>query len=375
MHGRVSEILSRAGLRSLRGQLSPAAKAASIGLLLAVLAGFGLTAFLFMRDGDSEGVDLREATVSDSEGIDLPEAAASDNEGVALREAAAFVAVAFVDPDHGWAIETLADDETHLSNAGSTILATEDGGHTWTQQFSTSISLDTLEFVSTQHGWAAGRSGSEGGLYHTTDGGKTWVELIRDADFRLVSLNFITPEVGWISTADGALQTTSDGGHVWARIASPCDEHWRALISLVAPDTGWVLCLNGTGAGFMGKILYRTNDGGLTWEELSNASGPPETVKGDLSTGGYVADMFFLDESTGWLIYDRFPIASILITQDGGETWERVLLPTGNDKDAFAMSNFHFIDRQHGWVVGAFGNLPGQIYSTSDGGQTWTIWP
>jgi photosystem II stability/assembly factor-like uncharacterized protein len=58
--------------------------------------------------------------------------------------------VAFVSDSHGWAV-----------GASSTILATTNGGTTWTAQPSgTSQRLWGVVFVSDSHGWAVGESGT-----------------------------------------------------------------------------------------------------------------------------------------------------------------------------------------------------------------------
>lgn len=67
----------------------------------------------------------------------------------------------FLDEQHGW----LTD--------GTSLLTTDDGGHTWVKQpdSPTFTHVTQLDFVSSTHGWAV-RSG--GSLLQTLDGGRTW---------------------------------------------------------------------------------------------------------------------------------------------------------------------------------------------------------
>ena len=151
----------------------------------------------------------------------------------------------------------------------------------------------------------------------------------------------------------------------------PCPEEAPAAadLSFVDPQTGWLMCILEGGAGFQGKILYRTGDGGESWEEVANSSGPPETWVGNLGTPGYYGEMFFLDESAGWLIRGPFPTGLISVSHDGGVLWQPANLPVRID--GLWMRSLHFIDQQHGWLLAALGDAPGAIFHTSDGGQMW----
>src|SRR5215470_12244769 len=70
---------------------------------------------------------------------------------------------------------TLASDSTRAwaVGAGGTILATTDGGKTWTPQTSgVAAALWSVHFhAEGQRGWAVGEGGT---ILATTDGGKTW---------------------------------------------------------------------------------------------------------------------------------------------------------------------------------------------------------
>ncbi len=69
-----------------------------------------------------------------------------------------------MDADHGWAVTNPA--------AGGTVLATNDGGVTWTATVTPGRSLTNVSFSDLHHGWVAGMQG--GVVYITADGGSTW---------------------------------------------------------------------------------------------------------------------------------------------------------------------------------------------------------
>jgi len=129
---------------------------------------------------------------------------------------------------------------------------------------------------------------------------------------------------------------------------------WLHAVYFVDGRRGWAV--GGKGA------LLATGDGGARWE-LRRA--PVEDT---------LHDIFFTDERTGWVACERsiFQLKTkeehrsyLLKTEDGGESWRRVLV-AGADVDA-RLVRVRFADREHGW---AFGEM-GALYATTDGGETW----
>lgn len=97
--------------------------------------------------------------------------------------------------------------------------------------------------------------------------------------------------------------------------------------------------------------VYRTRDGGATWDTAQLPSLPDRvTLEG----------LFALDPMTAWAVGTR---GVILSTADGGVTWRQQT----SGVEAW-LSAVHFSDRQHGWAVGGLNT----ILKTTDGGEAWT---
>ena len=90
--------------------------------------------------------------------------------------------------------------------------------------------------------------------------------------------------------------------------------------------------------------LYKTIDGGLTWNYVS-AFEPR-----------YATSIWFLDESKGF----AGGYQNLLVTNDGGITWDL-------DNSVFSPSTLFFLDRNIGFV----GNQ-NRINITTNGGNTWS---
>lgn len=118
------------------------------------------------------------------------------------------------------------------------------------------------------------------------------------------------------------------------------------------------------GWGVTTTQLVRTNDGAITWYDLT----PPGVTE-----TGYDIDTFALDANHFWLqISDdnKFPNGgSLYRTIDGGLTWTNTATP-------FSTGSFAFLDANNGWVLAGLGVAAGSnavaVYQTSDGGVTWT---
>jgi photosystem II stability/assembly factor-like uncharacterized protein len=174
-------------------------------------------------------------------------------------------AIAFADASHGWAA------------GDGRILATSDGGRTWTRQYTGPAVLYQVDFTNDSDGWAVG----VGTLLRTTDGGVTWTAL-REPCQAIDTVSFVSPAVGY-AVAGGAggtlvpgsltgtysgsrLLGTTDGGATWQQLTG-------------APADPQSACFTSAATGYLGTPgrIWRTGDGGQTW---SLAFTEPPAAKG-----------------------------------------------------------------------------------------------
>lgn len=104
-----------------------------------------------------------------------------------------------------------------------------------------------------------------------------------------------------------------------------------------------------TGFALGNRLVFRTEDGGATWEQLED----------DL-LGGVRYGMAALGEHL-WL---GLAGGNMVYTSDGGDTWAELSTEVSTQLEAV-----FFHDADHGWVGGRNGSLQ----RTTDGGQTWTV--
>lgn len=162
--------------------------------------------------------------------------------------------VEFPTPERGWAVGEFG-----------VILASEDGGKTWSAQKSpVGTTLFGVHFADGQHGWA---TGIEEVMLHTTDGGQTWrkVSLPERPGFVLGIYDVsVQGRIGWAIGDSGLLLRTVDGGETWARIDLPIRlaANWFRGIALAPGSSGIIV-------GSDGEILLTNGD---SYQELKGPS-------------------------------------------------------------------------------------------------------
>jgi photosystem II stability/assembly factor-like uncharacterized protein len=194
--------------------------------------------------------------------------------------------------------------------------------------------------------------GDAGTIIKTSDGGVSWkvYHHVCNITNNLSHVFFVDDERGW--AVGGGLLATSDGGEHWSVIKTDSIYELTAVY-FVNPDTGWVV-----GGG---GIVLKTMNGGKSWvgKNLYEWGDSPDF--GAPTLGG----IHFVDAQHGAIVGNGFYGNSIYTTTDGGETWVQQL---GIRPIAYGTKDVQFINKDTGWVVGLFDC----ILKTVDGGATWT---
>ncbi len=118
------------------------------------------------------------------------------------------------------------------------------------------------------------------------------------------------------------------------------------------------------GWGVTETEVVRTNDGGLTWYNVT----PP-----DVEETGSTVEIFILDKEHAWVQkpdFNNFPNNGLLYrTLDGGLNWAISSTP-------FSAGDLSFLDTSNGWMLADLGVGAGSnavaVFQTTDGGATWT---
>lgn len=152
---------------------------------------------------------------------------------------------------------TKAGDRLVAVGAHGIVIVSSDQGAKWIQSAApTRAMLTGVAFADAQHGWAVGHDGV---ILATTDGGVTWTHQDKGDDLETVYLDvlFLDAQRGFVVGAYGKFLTTDDGGKTWTPGKPVADEvHFNRI---ARGDQGQLFL-----AGESGTLLV-SSDGGKKW--------------------------------------------------------------------------------------------------------------
>jgi photosystem II stability/assembly factor-like uncharacterized protein len=223
--------------------------------------------------------------------------------------------------------------------------------------------------------------GTHVGIYESIDGGRRWAFAGLEGDD---AMNLVRESDGalWVA-GHGVLRKSADGGGTWEDVdpdgLPSKDVHGFA----VDPDDRQTIY-----AAIAGEGLYRSEDGGTSFEEVSSGVGPAVyglavTPSGRVQAadqrgvsasddGGTTWEVLLEDVALGLAVSPEdediilvTTATGIVRSADGGATWDEVQpIPDGAWPVTFAPS-----EPARAYVVG----FDRQLYRSDDSGATWQV--
>ena len=242
-----------------------------------------------------------------------------------------FSAVHFYDENIGWA--SARGYHPYPAEGGwqfGKIFKTSDGGSTWIEQlylyggYGSSCPVNDVQATNDQIVYAVSSL-----VYKTSDGGTSWNYLNNLGWDSYSSLFFLNADSGFVG--GGSLFKTANGGTTWDTVLSVSNTDIESIY-FIDDFVGWTLC-----PSFYQAYIYKTMDGGETWQELlvSNLS---------------LKSICFENENIGLAVGDD---GIILRTLDGGFTWEEIWVKEGYELNSVAFSDYKkaiAVGREKGFV-------------------------
>jgi len=292
----------------------------------------------------------------------------------AVTEVGYSVSISIFDNDHVW---IQVPDMANYPNAG-TLYRTSDAGLTWTF-VTTPFSSANMTFIDNNNGWALADLGAGAGsqgvaVFQTTDGGATWTQTYTNdpnspsagdslplggIKSGLTPLNMQTAWVSGVTYSDGAvyLYRTDDGGANWAQVttlalppvALPTQVGFEPVKFVTSQDAFVTVRIPSDQSQL---AVFASNDAGNTWSFTPT-----------LIPNGGSADFLSANEA---VIYNG---EQFYVTHDAARTWS-IIPPDVVFGDSFAMMDF--VNTLTGWVITIDPTTNHRsLYRTGDGGLTW----
>ncbi len=300
-------------------------------------------------------------------------------------------------------IEVVASDSRiiYAATAAGGILKSVNGGTSWSVIFDKEevpgvgdIAIDpsNSSIIWAGSGESNNRQSSSwgNGIYKSLDAGKTWkmMGLAETHHIARVVVNPTNSDVVyvaatgklWSSSPERGVYKTTDGGKTWQQVLKVNDDTGATDIAIdtESPNILYaamyqrrrtVFGFNGSGEG---SAIYKSNDGGETWKKITNGmpydteNAPTPRPDNLLETGRNAIAIYAKDTNIVYALIEHAN-GGVYRSNDKGETWTRVSDMTNNPRPMyFSQIRIDPNNDQRLWIGGV------AMQYSEDGGKTFS---
>ena len=280
----------------------------------------------------------------------------------------------------------------YFGATGGGVWKTEDGGLNWkcvsdgffrtgsVGAIAVSESDPNVVYVGMGEAPIRGNVSHGDGVYKSTDAGKTWKPsgLVDTSQISRVRIHPRNPDLAYVAALghvygpneERGVYRTSDGGKTWERVLfrntrtgaidlalDPTNPRMMFASLWEAGRTPYSLTSGGPGSG-----LFKSSDGGSSWTEISRNTGLPQGVLGKIGVTVSPAA-----PNRVWAIVEAED-GGVFRSDDGGQVWRRVNEDRRLRQRAWYYSRI-YADPKDAETVYVLNTA---FYRSTDGGKTYT---
>lgn len=230
---------------------------------------------------------------------------------------------------------------------------------------------------------------ASGGVWKSSDGGSEWTPIFDSQSAQSIGAIAIAPSdtnVVWVGTGETFIRSnvslgngvykSTDAGKTWTHMGlDKTGRIGRILIDPRNPEVVFVAALGTCYGPQQERGVYRTTDGGKTWERVlfvDENTGASEITMDPNNPRHLFAGMWQIDIKT-WGRNSGGPGSGVFSSRDGGATWKRITghglpePPLGKIAVAVAPSEPNRV-----YALIETGDK-GSLWRSDDGGENWKL--
>ena len=226
-----------------------------------------------------------------------------------------------------------------------------------------------------------------GGVWKSTNGGLSWKPIFDEQSVAAVGAIAVTPtnpDIVWVGTGEGnprnsvsvgnGIYRSLDTGESWTHVGLDSTERiHRIVVHPRDPNVVWVAALGRLWGENPERGVFKTTDGGATWERVlyvDERTGAADLVLDPSNPDKLIAAMWDY-RRWPWFFRSGGPGSGLHVTLDGGATWKRLTERDGMPSGELGRIGVAFCRNFPNIVYALVEAETSALIRSDDGGASW----